>query len=710
MPRLLLQYFGAFTAHLDGAPLHFAYARQAALLAYLGLAGGRPVTRAKLGLLLWPDKPPESVQTNLRQVLSTLGKLLRPPGAAASLLVVEGETVQIAPYAELWADVLVFRGLLADCVAHRHRHAAACAACAAARREACDLYRGDFLGGLPLDDSDEFEAWATAQREALQFQALAAGAALAHYHLLYGRTVEAQAVVAQMLAIDPLHEEINRLAMVALAAGGQPGPALAHYEQFRRGLARELGVEPPAATRQLAETLRVPRQVGPDPPGGEGSLLPPVLEPLVGRTVEINELHAWLSDPHRRLINIVGLGGAGKTHLAAAIAYEQRRVFGDGVVYVRLEDVPTPEQCAAALLRACGAVPRGARGGDPARDPARDLGGDPGRELASRFLWQQVAGAIGGKDMLLVLDHFEHLPAAGPALSALLQGCPHLVILLTSRRRLGLPEEWVFPLGGLDAPPAGVEVALEAYSATTLFVRAARQVRPDLLIDAATCAAVADICRLVEGLPLALVLLAAWVRVLPPTALVEELRRSIDVVRAVRPGAVGEQLSLRSVLQRSWRGLQPEAREALARLAVFRGGFERHAAAEVAGANLDILSALADHSLLQVSAEGRYSWHELVRQFAAEQLEALGEAEAVTGRHCAYFQAEAERNAAELTTFRNLAAFLWFGRETANLEAALAWAQAPASGVPAEAVQRLAAAIGSAGHRSGVHRSMLRQS
>jgi predicted ATPase/DNA-binding SARP family transcriptional activator len=688
MARLRLEYFGAFTAQLDGAPLRFAYAKQAALLAYLGLAGGQPVPRPRLGLLLWPDKPPQAVQTNLRKVISSLRGVLQPAGSTSSLLAAEGDTVRIRPEADLWVDVLAFQALLADCVAHPHRHAANCAACASARQAACDMYAGDFLADLRLDDSDEFEAWATTHREALRLQALAACQALAEYNLLRGRTPEAQRAVQRLLAIDPLHEEGNRLALAALAAAGQAGAAISHYEQFRRLLARELDAPPDEATQRLAEAIRAGNWevYMPAPVPDTGGVLLPSIEPLVGRTVEVNELNAWLGDPNRRLINIVGLGGTGKTHLAAAVAHGQRRVFRNGVVFVSLEHIQTPEQFEAALLQVCDVPSRG-----------------------EGALLPVLARHIGGKDILLVLDHFEQLLAAGTVLVQLLQACPNLVILVTSRRRLGLGGEWVFPLEGLEIPPTGIDISLESYSAANLFLRAARQVRHGLLLDAAARRAVADICRLVEGLPLALVLLAAWVRVLPPAELALELRRSIDVVRAARPSAAGEQLSLRSVLQQSWQSLGDKERAALAGLAVFQGGFDRHAAAAVAAADLDTLSSLADHSLLQVTAEGRYSWHELVRQFAAEQLLAESQADATAARHFAYYLAEAERNAAGLATFSDLAAFLWFGRESANLDAALAWAQNPRSGVPAAVLQRFTAAVQSAGHREGVHLTALRR-
>jgi predicted ATPase len=258
----------------------------------------------------------------------------------------------------------------------------------------------------------------------------------------------------------------------------------------------------------------------------------------------------------------------------------------------------------------------------------------------------------------------------------------------------------------LDAPPAGLDASLAAYSAANLFLHAAEQARPDLVVDETSRAAVAEICRLVQGLPLALVLLATWVRVLPCVELLDELRRSIDVVRGTHPTVDDKEVSLRSVLEQSWQSLRAEERSALAALSVFHGGFDRRAAAAVAGADLDVLSSLVDHSLLHVSVEGRYSWHELVQQFCAGQLERTGQQEQVAAQHFAYFLAEAENNAADLASLRNLAAFLWFGCERANLQAAVDWASSSRTAVAAGDHERLAAAIDRAGYRKGVHISL----
>jgi predicted ATPase len=513
---------------------------------------------------------------------------------------------------------------------------------------------------------------------------------MAEYSLQRGHLLTAQAEAQRLLQINPLHEEGNQLVIAALAGMGQTGQALAHYEHFRRMLQRELDVTPAVETDRLAAAVRAGEMpiygVSPLPAyaGPPLAVNPAGLEMLIGRTVEANELNAWLNDPNRRLITITGMGGVGKTRLALAVAQEQSRVFRAGVVYVPLVDVPDPAQFPAAL---CAAV--------------------TGRTQNDYPSLVQVAAHIGKGDLLLVLDHFDHLLEARRDLTYLLHTCPNLVVLLTSRQRLGLAAEWVFRLGGLDTPPAGMESSLADYSAAALFLHSVQQARPDLVLDSETATAVGEICRLVQGLPLALVLLAAWVRVLPCTELLQELQRSIDVVRSTRPAADDKEISLRSVLEQSWRSLRSEERAVLAGLSVFQGGFDRHAATAVAGADLDVLCCLVDHSLLQVSPEGRYSWHELVQQFCAEHLALEQQTAAASSRHFAYFLAQAEDHAAKLSAMNNLAAFLWFGCERANLEAAIVWAGSRQDLIAPGDCQRLLAVIEQAGHRKGVHNTRL---
>lgn len=674
MSRLRIELLGPIRVTCDGEPLRFAYDKQAALLAYLCLAQGRPVTREKLGLLFWPDKPPAAVQTNVRQALARLRQFLETAGQGAGALLAGPDFVQLALPAGTAVDVVEFEALAAAAAGHRHRHAHSCSVCHQTCCQACTLYRGDFLEGLSLADSDTFESWAAYWREHIRVQALAVHQAVAEYSLHWQDATTALAAARRLVALDPLHEEGNQLLMAALARQGQSGQALAHYAHFRQALERELGVEPAARTEQISQAIRSGRW-----PAGERAPadVPVPATPLVGRQVEAGELNAWLNDPDRRLITITGLGGTGKTHLAATVARQQATVFGDGAVFLPLAEVRTPETLLPALAEALGC---------PLQPQQPVL--------------PQLAALLRDRDLLLVLDHFEHLLAARRELAQLLERCPNLVILVTSRQRLRLVGEWVFPLGGLDAPPPGQETALASYSAASLFVQAATQVQPDFVLDAAASAAVAEICRLVEGLPLALVLLGAWVRVLPCPALAAELRRSMELIRSTGAAPEESTVSLEAVLAQSWQGLEAGDRQALAALSIFHGGFDQQAAQAIAGAGLDTLGRLLDHSLVQASPQGRYSCHELVRLFAATQLGAAGQAEQTAARHFAYFAGQAENNWARLQEKDELAAFLWFGREHANLEQALLWAQAQ----PALDARRLAQIMALTGHGHGVHR------
>lgn len=350
--------------------------------------------------------------------------------------------------------------------------------------------------------------------------------------------------------------------------------------------------------------------------------LPAATTPFIGRDVELRELLGLLADPEVRLITLTGPGGAGKTRLALRAATDHAHATGVEVPFVALSSLPSPMLLAQALAHGLG-VPL-SRGAEP---------------LA------ELTDFVRGKKMLLVLDSFDELTAAAGVLSTILERAPGVRMLVTSRGRLNLLQETLLPVDGLALADA---VAGGDSDAVTLFAAAARRHDRRFRLDARTRPSVQRICTLVGGMPLALELAAAWVRVLSCDEICAELAHGIDILSTRTPALADRHRSLRATFDASWRLLGPDEQQAAARLAVCRSGFDRRTAEAIADATPAILRMLLDKSLL-TRPDDRFVMLDTVRQYGIERLrdEPGAEAEA-RRRHMHYFAAglgELERGA-----------------------------------------------------------------
>ena len=515
-----------------------------------------------------------------------------------------------------------------------------------------NLYGGPFLDGVELGGcSFELEEWVYSTRDHLARQVTTAYLALAEQGAAGGafrdaaRQVEAALKVAQTARLEP--DDLRR-AHTLLLAGRHPQAATLRAEAADFDLA--LFKTTDEARHALHARATLATNLGAAASG------------FVGRAQELAALGALLAKPQARLVTIVGGGGVGKTRLAMESA---RRQLGsehvqDGVYVVALEAVGSsaliPAKIAEALSLSRGAAP-----------------------LA------QLRQHLGDKATLLVLDNFEHLLGGVPLVLDLLASCPRLKLLVTSREALNLTEEWLFPLDGLSFAPLEPETTGHdlttsqptIHDAARLFVERARQVRPSFESDLATLSAVQTICRLLQGYPLGLELAAGLVRVLSCADIAADIAHDLDVLNVPPRNAAARHRSLRAVFEHSWQLLSPPEQTALHKLAVFRGGFTRVGAAEVAGATLPMLLALVAKSLLRVSETGRYDSHPLVAQYAQEKLVAHpADRAAAAAAHAAHFSRLAHTLEFEAAGPQPRLAYLRLEAELENFRAAWQWAVA----------------------------------
>jgi predicted ATPase len=375
------------------------------------------------------------------------------------------------------------------------------------------------------------------------------------------------------------------------------------------------------------------------------------LTPLIGREAELAQLADHLEDRDCRLLTLVGPGGIGKTRLALQAAADQRASFRDGVCFVALAPVRAAEFVVPAIAGALGFTFHGTT------EPK-----------------YQLIAYLRNKDMLLVLDNFEQLLASADVLLELVQAAPAVVLLVTSRESLNLRTEWLLDIPGLLVPGRTDASDIEQSSAVRLFAQTASRVRANFTLSLETTPSVAHICQLVAGVPLAIELAASWVRSRSCGEIARGLEQNLELLATTMQDVPTRHRSMRAVFDSSWRLLSTAERNVLCRISVFRGGLLEEAAAQVASATPAVLAALIDKSLLRRNSAGRYDLHELVRQYAHEQLQAGGEIDVSRRQHASYYLTLAAIIEPEL---HGAAQLMWLHRlevEHDNFRAALEWA------------------------------------
>jgi predicted ATPase/DNA-binding SARP family transcriptional activator len=652
MPLLHIHLLGEFRLTCDEEPVStFNAPRLQALLAYLLLHRDAPQLRHHLAFLLWPDTTEAQARTNLRQLLHGLKQTLPE---ADHFLSTSAKTVQWRPNAPFRLDVAEFEQAcaLAEAAAQQgDLHAQR-----GALEQAVAFYHGDLLPSC-------YDDWILPERERLR-QALTE--ALERLLLLLESQGQPRAALAfgqRLLRHDPLREDTYRALMRLYAACGDRAGVLRVYHTCTSVLERELGVEPSTATRDAYErALSVEVQAPPMPPQPAHTNLPVQLTSFIGRARELAELKRLLGSTH--LLTLTGPGGIGKTRLALQLAAEVLEPFAAGAWLVELASLGDPALVTPTLAATLGVHEQ------------------PGRPLLDALL-----DYVRAKSLLLLLDNCEHLiePCA-PLVESLLRAAPGLRIVASSREALGLTGETVYRVPSLALPDPRHLRDLDALAhneSVYLLVDRAQAAYPSFRLTARNAPAIVQICRRLDGIPLALELAAARTRVFPPEQIAARLSDRFRLLTGGSRTALPRHQTLLALIDWSYELLSEGERVLLRRLSVFAGGWSWEAAQAVCGDGLgdevlDSLVSLVDKSLIVVeepmeAAEGRYRLLETIRQYAREKLLASGEAEAVRDRHLEYFLRLAEEAEPRLRRAEQLG---WLNRletEHENLRTALAW-------------------------------------
>lgn len=668
MARLSLRLLGPPHIALDGRPVvGFTSVKVRALLIYLAVEADRIHSRDALAELLWPEQGAQVARNNLRQALANLRQVIDDHRATPPFLLISRDHVQFNVASDYWLDTAAFKQLLRSVAQHVHSSPAQCAACTQRLHEAVALYQGSFLHQLAVANSASFEEWALLTRERLERQAFGLLTELAAHHERCGAYNEAMTYAQRLLELEPWHEEAHRQVMRLLVRCGQRGAAIAQYKTCRRILAEELGIEPDESTTQLYQEILTERSSPAAPPPTEAAdrlqlpALPAQAMPFLGRIVEQAQLVARLKQPGCRLLTLTGPAGTGKTRLAMEVASAVTGFYAGRVGFIDLSALRDPGMVIWLIAEACAA-----------------------QVTAQEEVVDRVVDRLRGHELLLLLDNFEHVIAAAPLMAELLARVPGLTLLITSRIPLHLYSEHEFAITPLALPDLdqlpGPE-RIEQIDSVNLFIQRAQTVRPQFAVTADNARTIAEICHRVDGLPLAIELAAARVKLFTPGALLTRLNHRLAVLTDGPHDSPNRQRTMRAAIAWSYELLEPAEQQLFARLSVFVDGFRYEAVSAVCGTSeltmplQQILEALADKSLLlhreEPDGEPRFTMLATIHEYALERLVERGEVELMRQRHVAYFTDLAEASYEALNGPQQAIWLRQLEHEHHNLRAAL---------------------------------------
>jgi predicted ATPase/DNA-binding SARP family transcriptional activator len=629
-------------AHGRAVPLGGAKPR--AVLAVLALNANRPVSAERLAVALWGDDVPPSAVKTVQVYVARLRKALGDPDRLVTTPA--GYCLRVRP-GEL--DAERFERQVAD---GREALAAGRGEDAAAElREALELWRGPPLAELAS------MPFAPDEVARLEEQQLATVELRVDADLAAGRHAELVGELQQLTSRHPWRERLHGQLMLALYRSGRQADALEAYRHAREVLVEQLGIEPGSELHDVQQAILTqdPALDAPTAAAGPPAARPSLPDPptaLIGRESELHTIAAHLRDRGTRLLTLVGPGGVGKTRLALAAAARVGDEFADGAYFVSLAPLADPAELAAAIAVALGVPVQGQQ---------------PPPQALLRFL--------AGKEVLLVLDNFEHLLEGVPLPADLLAHCPGLTVMATSREPLRVAAERLYAVDPLAVPPAELDAPVpedQRYPAVALFLDRAEAHDPDFRFDRRTAPHICHVCRRLDGLPLALELAAARVGVLEADELAARLDGALALLTGGTRDAPARQRTLRATIDWSYRLLSEAERRAFGRMALFPGGVELAVAEQVTKSSLDELDSLVAKQLVARHA-GRLFMLETIREYALEKLHQDPGADMVRERLTRWCLSLVGDAAPKLRTRDRAALQARLDQEMPNVRATLSW-------------------------------------
>jgi predicted ATPase len=646
--KLEVKLLGRFEVSCNRKPIAITSRPAQSLFAYLILHAGTAHRREKLAGLLWPDSLEETARDNLRHALWRVRKMLEA-ASATRFLHADDLSIKFVTSSDYWLDAAELEKVDETATADE-------------LMDALDQYQGELLPGF-------YDDWVALERE--------------HLHSIYEhhmarlmsllqderRWLDILDWAERWIRLGQKPEPAYRALMSAHAAKGDMSKVAATYERCVKSL-REFGMEPSEQTKELYSNLKSGKETPETismvkkPTTKEvSSNIPVPLTSFVGRQKELKEITKLLSSS--RLLTLTGPGGVGKTRLAIQTAHDSIKKFRNGVFWVDLvglsDENLIPQEIAQSLNI---------------------------REISNELLIETIKTYLKTKDLLLILDNCEHLiRACAQVVEQLLAACPKLKILATSIEALGLFNEMTWQVPSLPLPEMREALSpqtLQGFASVELFDARARNAKSGFALDERNALSVAQICRRLDGIPLAIELAAARIKVLSVDEIASRLDDRFSLLTAGSRTAIPRHQTLRATIDWSYDLLTEPERSLLRRLSVFAGGFTLEAVESVCSLEmkesdiLDLLGRLVDKSLVIVEAdfefsETRYRLLETIRQYALEKLVEVGEASSIRDHHLDFYLSLAEKSEPHIFGHESVVWINRLDKELDNIRAAMEW-------------------------------------
>jgi predicted ATPase/DNA-binding SARP family transcriptional activator len=653
---LQIYALGDLRIQLGGELLRDLRSRKAqALLVYLA-SNAESHARDVLADMFWSESSQLQAMSNLRDVLSSLRKFLDP------YVTITRYSVSLNPEAAVYLDV---NELDSACTGLQSEEGDLSEKSAEKLEIALELYQSDFLSGFHIRSARGFDEWLLYERERIRLEALEALFTLVNFHANVGNFKKGIHFARRTIDLEPLMEAGHQQLIRLLDASGRSSEALIQYEKCRELLSIDLGVEPSSETQELYAILIRGERLPCLSSIQHLHNLPLPLPDLIGRDDDLERIAACLEDPACRLLTLIGVGGIGKTRLGFHAAAAEIDFFPEGVWLVELAAFTESDILPDHIASVFGVSAQEAKGGLGVTDILVD------------YLKQ--------RKLLLVLDNCEHLiEACAWFVDAIIKGCAHVTVLATSREAFGISGEQIYQVLPLAVPPDDAQLQnLDEYPSIQLFCMRAASSRPRFSVTAENIDVLSDICRQLDGIPLAIELAAARVKVLSLNQIAARLLDRFQLLTGGPRTALPQHRTLQATMEWSYHFLSELERSMFRRLPVFSGGWTLEAAEEVVSFGdltkqhmLDLHTQLVDKSLVSVERRSsfvRYGMLETVRQYGMIKLLEEGEIDEVWRRHASYFVGLAEQADEGLRDQRQIESLELLDAEHDNLRAALGW-------------------------------------